>query len=90
MIYPLTTNHAMYLDSLTLSIRLDEDKTKSILSRDKFNTKQEKVKILFMAISKLSSILKLLSQVASMMKPCQGSRWHCIFLTKSRLDETEL
>ena len=33
----------MFLDSLTLSIRLGEDKTKSIHFGDNFNTKQAEV-----------------------------------------------
>ena len=80
----------MYFDQLKLSIRLDEGKNKSILFGDKFDTKYREYYILLTTTSKLINIPKLLNQVASMMKPWQGNRWHYMFLTKSTLDKTEL
>ena len=41
--------------------------------------------ILFMATSKLSSILKLLTYIAFLMNFCHGNRWRCMFLIKSTL-----
>ena len=69
-----------------LSIRLNKDKTKSILFGTKFNIKRAGPLNTVYGNVKIKQYSKVTYQGSFLMNHCQENRWHCMFLIKSALD----